>query len=171
MHDLYISYFCVQYSTQKGWSVSIMWPKQSGQRFADDISKVNKFNTNFHCKVQLSVSPFDTKSELVNSLAPGTFELHFRHVLFKQILVIDGWGISCQIALLWISLNFTDDQSTLVQVMAWCHQATSHYLIQCWPRYLLPYGVTRPQWVEVIALGWTGLKPSLYEDPSNLLIW
>ena len=30
--------------------------------------------------------------------------------------------------------------------MAWCHQATSHYLSQCWPRLLSPYGVTRPQW-------------------------
>ena len=26
-----------------------------------------------------------------------------------------------------------DDKSTLVQVMAWCRQATSHYLNQCWP--------------------------------------
>ena len=25
-----------------------------------------------------------------------------------------------------------DIESTLVQVMAWCHQAPSHYLIQCW---------------------------------------
>ena len=38
--------------------------------------------------------------------------------------------------------------STLVQVMAWCRQATSHYLSQCWPRYVSPYGVTRPQWVK-----------------------
>ena len=30
--------------------------------------------------------------------------------------------------------DLTDDKSTLVQVMAWCHQATSHYLNQCWPR-------------------------------------
>ena len=37
---------------------------------------------------------------------------------------------------------------TLVQVMAWCRQATSHYLSQCWPRSLSPYGVTRPQWVN-----------------------
>ena len=63
--------------------------------------------------------------------------------------MIDGWGISCEIALLWISLDFADDQSTLVQVMAWCHQATSHYLSQGWPRSLSPYGVTRPQsWVN-----------------------
>ena len=27
--------------------------------------------------------------------------------------------------------------TTLVQVMAWCHQATSHYLSQCWPRSML----------------------------------
>ena len=45
-------------------------------------------------------------------------------------------------------LDLTDDKSTLVQVMAWCHQATSHYLSQCWPRSLLPYDVTRPQWVK-----------------------
>ena len=62
--------------------------------------------------------------------------------------MIDGWGISCEIALIWMSLDFMDDQSTLVQVMAWCHQATSHYLSQCWPRSLSPYGVTRPQWVK-----------------------
>ena len=29
----------------------------------------------------------------------------------------------------------------------WC-QATSHYQSQCWPRSRLPYGVTRPQWVN-----------------------
>ena len=37
----------------------------------------------------------------------------------------------------------------LVQVMAWCRQATSHYLSQCWPRSLSPYGVTRPQWLNL----------------------
>ena len=29
--------------------------------------------------------------------------------------------------------DLTEDKSTLVQVMAWCRQATSHYLSQCWP--------------------------------------
>ena len=33
-------------------------------------------------------------------------------------------------------------ESTLVQVMAWCHQATSHYLNQCWPNFMTPYGIT-----------------------------
>ena len=47
-----------------------------------------------------------------------------------------------------MSLDLTGDKSTLLQVMAWCRQATSHYLSQWWPRSLLPYGVTRPQWVN-----------------------
>ena len=51
-----------------------------------------------------------------------------------------------------MSLDLTDDKSTSVQVMAWCRQATSHYMSQCWPRSLLPYGVTRPQWVNKATL-------------------
>ena len=90
-----------------------------------------------------------TKFLFINWLTPGKFEWNFRHIIFKQILVIDGGGISCEIALIWMSLDFTDDQSTLVQVMAWCRQATSHYLSQSWPRSLSPYGVTRPQWVKM----------------------
>ena len=93
----------------------------------------------------------------INSLAPGKIECNFRHIIFKHILVIDGWGISCEISLIWMSLDFTDDQSTLVQVMAWCRQAPTHYLSQCWPRSLLPYGVTRPQWATV--------------DPDQVTIW
>ena len=51
-------------------------------------------------------------------------------------------------ALRWMPWDLTDDKSTLVQVMAWCRQATSHYLNQCWPSSMSPYGVTRPQWVN-----------------------
>ena len=40
----------------------------------------------------------------------------------------------------WIPLNPIDDKWTLIQVMACCHQAKSHYLRQCWPRPLLSYG-------------------------------
>ena len=77
--------------------------------------------------------------------------MKFRYLIFQIILVIDGWVICCELALRWIPLDLTDDESTLVQVMAWCRQATSHYLSQCWPRSLSPYGVTRPQWVNALA--------------------
>ena len=39
-------------------------------------------------------------------------------MIFKVILVIDGWGTSCEIALRWTSPDVTDHKSTLVQVMA-----------------------------------------------------
>ena len=32
--------------------------------------------------------------------------------------------------------------------MAWCRQATSHYMRQCWLSSLSPYGIARPQWVN-----------------------
>ena len=34
-------------------------------------------------------------STFLNLLAPGKFKWKFKYVIFKQILVIDGWGISC----------------------------------------------------------------------------
>ena len=59
----------------------------------------------------------------LNSLVPGRFEKRFRWVIFN--------------------LN---DKSTLVEVMVWCYQATSHYLSPCWTGSMLPYGFTKPQW-------------------------
>ena len=73
------------------------------------------------------------------------FKFNFRQVIFNLTLVNGGWGISYEIALRWMPLDLTDDKSTLVYVMAWCRQATNHYLSQCWPRYMSPNGVTRPQ--------------------------
>ena len=35
------------------------------------------------------------------------------------------------------------------KAMAWCRQAISHYLSQCWPRSLAPYSVTRRQCVNL----------------------
>ena len=81
-------------------------------------------------------------------MTPGRFEWNLRSVIFKLILMIGGWNIFSKIALKWMSLDLIDDKSTLVQVMAWCHQATSHYPSQCWTRSVSPYGVTRPQWVK-----------------------
>ena len=43
-----------------------------------------------------------------------------------------------------------DDKRMLVQVMAWCRQATSHYLNQCWPRSMSPYDVTKPRLINCL---------------------
>ena len=80
---------------------------------------------------------------IINSLVPGRFEWNFRCTIFKLILLTDGWGISCEIAVRWMSLDLTGGTSTLAQVMA----EPGPYLSQCWPRPMSPYGVTRPKWV------------------------
>ena len=84
-----------------------------------------------------------------NSLAPGRFEWKLRWIIIKLLFSIDSWVISCETTLKRWSQAFTNRKLTLAQVMAWCRQATSHYLSQCWPRSLLPYGGTRPQCVKV----------------------
>ena len=78
----------------------------------------------------------------------GDFNKILSKIIFKLIFVTNGCDISSEITLRWTSLDLSGDELTLVQVMAWCRQATSHYLGQCWPRFLSPYGVTRPQWVN-----------------------
>ena len=78
-----------------------------------------------------------------DSLANGIFEWNFRQVSFTLISVIDGWGISCEICLRWLSVDLADNKSLLVQVMSWC-QAAIHDLKQCWPSSMSPSGITRP---------------------------
>ena len=92
----------------------------------------------------------------LNSLSTGRVEQNFRLVISRVISVTDGWCVSCKIALRWMPLDLTDDKSTLVQVMAWCCQATSHYLSQCWSSFMSPYGAIRPQSVNSLSPGECG---------------
>ena len=92
-----------------------------------------------------SMSPYgDTSLQWVNSLAPGRPRCHFK----LQFSISFYWVVSKDNALRWMLRDLINDKSILVQVLAWCHQATSHYLCQCWPSSMLPYGITRPQWVK-----------------------
>ena len=67
-------------------------------------------------------------------------------MLFKLTVWIDILSDSYKIYL-WRMLPSPFDKSVLVHVMALCHQATSHCMIQCWTRSVPLNGVTRPQWV------------------------
>ena len=82
---------------------------------------------------------------LINSLAPGRSECDSKNVIFNLVLLIGIFRSSHDNALRRMPQDLTDDKSTLVQVMAWCRQATSHYLSQCWLSSLSSYGVARPQ--------------------------
>ena len=111
-----------------------------------------------HLRVPASVrrvySPaiYQSQWQKVNSLACGRFGCHFKSVIIGFISRIDIVSISCEITLMLMSPDLTDDFSALVQVMAWCHQAPSHYLNQCWPISRTPYAITKPQRVKMASL-------------------
>ena len=69
-------------------------------------------------------------------------------MIFKLIRYDDSLGTHCEITLMWIPQNLTNKKSTLVQVMAWCCQAPSHYLSQCWCRFMSTFGMNKLQWVH-----------------------
>ena len=66
----------------------------------------------------------------------------FINSIFNLAFLIGIVISSYENALRWLPWDLMDDKSTLVQIMAWCRQATSHYLSQCWPRSMSPNGVT-----------------------------
>ena len=71
-----------------------------------------------------------------NSLVPvktrwDICDTQFGVLIFN--LVMSEVGISNDIVSKWLPLNLTDDKSILVQIVAWCRKATSHYPSQCWP--------------------------------------
>ena len=72
----------------------------------------------------------------------------FQNAIFNFVLLLSILRSSNENALRWMPLDLTDDKPTLVRVMAWCRQATSHYLSQYWARFMLLYGIIRPQWLN-----------------------
>ena len=72
-----------------------------------------------------------------------------KSVISKHILEMDIWVFPMKLPLKWILQGLDQVVSALVQVMAWCLQATSHCLNQCWPSSVIPFDVTRGQWVNL----------------------
>ena len=92
----------------------------------------------------------------VNSLVPERFEWNTRQVILQLILK----RLMTEVAFSWWDhVNANGSHRTLLHVMAWCHQATSHYLSHCRPRSMSPYCITRPQWVK---FHW-----SVFKEPTD----
>ena len=93
------------------------------------ITRTSDFGVLVNCKWNMNV--FFKLTE-----ALGRFERIFLSSNFQANFsyLISVWIISCEIALKWMALDSADYNSTLIQVMACCREATSHYLDQCWPR-------------------------------------
>ena len=112
------------------------------------------------------------QSPNLNSLAPGRSECDSKNVIFNLVLLIGIFRSSHDNAVWWIPQDLTDDKSILVQVMAWCRQASSHYLSQCWPRSLSPYaslGHNELIWENKFGILWT--ERSLESCLSREMIW
>ena len=101
-----------------------------------------------HSDIYIYIYIYDAFNPLVLGRFHWNLNCLSKRVIFKRNLGIDDWGISCERALMWLSLDVIDNKSTWVLVMAWGCQTISHYQIQCWPGSSTPQGITRPQWVK-----------------------
>ena len=145
-------------------------------KFAFKISPMPPFCSGFnvliikiYLKIMLLTYPFNRalclRSQWFNSTA-----------IFNLILLIGIFTSSKDNALRWMPRDLADDKSTLFQVMAWCRQATSHYLSQCWTSSMLPNGVTRPHelmliWVLSVRYAqWNFEKTNTTSGASNNLM-
>ena len=71
---------------------------------------------------------------------PTRHNSHFQSIIFKLVMkLLLG---ECH------RNSLINENSTLVHVMSWYHQATSHYPNQCYSKSMSPYGITRPHWVN-----------------------
>ena len=122
-----------------------IWYILYGQNIGGQISNCwasgDLWSGALHTTLLHTTIPFNN----INSLASRGFGCNFKNLIFKLASLIGTFRASFYEVLRWMIQDLTDDKSTLVQVMVWCHQATSHYLSQWWPKSMLFYGVIRPQ--------------------------
>ena len=89
---------------------------------------------------------FDKKS--ISVLFPHKNGCHFADDDFMYIFMNGKFCILIQISLKFVPKGLIDNQSALVQVMAWWHQPTNHYLNQRWPSSLTHICGTKGRWVK-----------------------
>ena len=103
----------------------------------------------------------------LNSPSSGGYGFDFKYVFVKCAVVIIFMDISSAIAYRWLAQDLTDDKSGLIQVMAWCCQATSLYMNQCWLRSMMLYDVNRSQRVMPTET-WTKQQPLFLKKKKQL---
>ena len=115
--------------------------------------------------ISVKLKPLEQSLAVINSSTPGGCGCNFRDIIFKLIIQNSSLGACCEIALMpW---NLTYEKSILIQVMTLCHQATIHYLNQCWHRSMLQFGITSPLWVD----SWTLISADTVACESFILFF
>ena len=115
-------------------------PRQNGRHFPDDPFKCIFLNENVRISIDIplkfvSTVPIDNIRALVQIMAwrrPGDKPLSEPMMvrLLMHICVTRPQWVK------WMAQDFTNDKSTLVQVMTWCRQAIRHYPSQYWLRLM-----------------------------------
>ena len=103
------------------------------------------FQDNCKWEIVLDTKPINHITGRFNSLLPycnlGTnFQTHIKDSYLECFL--------------WNCPQMPQDLSTLVQVMAWCRQAASHYWSQCWPMGCCFFGAKQES-EPMMALCWS----------------
>ena len=84
----------------------------------------------------------------LNSLLHGKCVSDFKAVNTKHNLRLISWVLKSRLPWNKCERILVGGKPTLVQVMAWCHQTTNHYLDQCCWRSRTSCSVSRPVWVK-----------------------
>ena len=97
-------------------------------------------------KLLIKITATSLREPWVSSLASGKMWLPVWYKSMRHIHQQDI--IPCGNSIIWMLQDLAGGKSILVQGRAWCHQATSHYMKQCWLQSLMPHGIIRPKWVK-----------------------
>ena len=80
-------------------------------------------------------------SSYINTVKPRQYGCHFAGDIVKCIFLNENARIFIKISLKFVPYAPLDDKPTLVQIMAWDKQATSHYLTQWWITNVISLGL------------------------------
>ena len=118
------------------------------------ICNITMHENSWHFEVSFGSESEYFSSEnksMLNSFSPGNVaEIlkvgSFPNTLYRIIafaLTVKSLTGKCN------TTSLTDQKSSLVQIMAWCQQVTSHHPSQHWPKSMSPYwyGIINPQCV------------------------
>ena len=94
-------------------------------------------------------------NELTSGQQPNTSRLE-RNGNFAENMNFLEWNnfFFIPISLKYVPEGLTDNKWPLVEIMFWCHEVTSHYLNRCWPRSMMTFGLSMPQWVNKYVCLW-----------------
>ena len=79
--------------------------------------------------------------DMLNTLRPRQNGRHFTDDIFKCIFLNENISILTKISLNFVPKGRINNIQALVQIMAWCWQATNHYLNQWWLVYWRIYAL------------------------------